>query len=647
MFIAVWAQDFSAKVHQAYRNQPIFSKDRTSQSMLSPISSRQCSWFSSFRFCLLAVSLVMGVDSANALSLGRLRGVALLGQPMDLTIQVQTDAGENPSALCFEAEIFHGDVRQESSRVRVTPAGEMISGGLPVRIQSAALVDEPVVTVYLRETCAAKVSRRFVLLSEIPPDALAPTVPLVIAQPSASPATTSASPVQSGTREVQVPRVESRPVEPAVPAQSVQLPPAKPRPPVVKASSKEPGEKKTTTETTKPAVVAQPSKKPSPKPSLKLDPVDTLRERVMQLEAAAEQAAKSAPTEDDQRLKKMEQELQSLLSVSKKNERNLAELRDRLRQAESEKYDNPLVYALLACLLVALASLALLWLRQRKSDALKQWWHASNPASASQSVQEDKVPTAAREKVFPTPRRPAVMADAGASTATAAAATLAAATVAAGGAASAAPTPPSASQSRKEADMTISQDSLKPDEQALKPSADEFVLPDVDLEDLLDGRTDNGRGGRPDKGRDERTNGVRDDRRGAPVNPLGKLENDDSPVLVDLDFIEMPQGTDRADQATRQDELSADTQPDAALQFPDPKTSAPELAAAASGDQEAPILIDFPPAGEVNIDISHLSLTPTDESLQDNSSVQNSTPQAPMLDFELPGLEKKSPDKKD
>lgn len=344
----------------------------------------------------VAIFLLLFVTTASAVSIGRLRGAAWLGQPMDLSVAVQADPGESAASFCFEAEVFHGDVRQESGRVRVTsPSAQANGSALQVRIQSLAPVDEPVVTVHLRETCVAKVARRFVLLAELLPEPLAPAVPVL---PQA------AAPALPGPVQVMpVPERSALSASVTVPATaepkaSPTPPPAKPRPrraPPAASEDQKPAP------APKPQV-AKPTPAPAPaKPTLKLDPVETLRERVMQLEAAAAQAPASATPEEVRRLQKLEQNLESLLALSAKNERSLAEMREKLRQAESEKYDNTLVYALAALLLASLGGMIALWLRQRRLDASKDWWQGSagsppsSPPSPSQQPTGLKVAAAA------------------------------------------------------------------------------------------------------------------------------------------------------------------------------------------------------------------------------------------------------------
>lgn len=513
-----------------------------------------------FRGQLLAALLLLAAVQASALSIGRLRGAAWLGQGLDLSVQVQLEAGETPAAMCFEAEVFHGDVRQESGRVRVsTPAAEAAAPSMQVRVQSAALVDEPVVTVYLRETCVAKVARRFVLLAELTPEPVAPQLPLLPA--AAVPANLAAQPAASAPVQVTpVPEraspaaAEARPSPPPVAAKP------KPRRTAPAQAPSEPKKEATAPKPQPPKPAAAPAK-----PTLKLDPVETLRERVMQLEAAAAQPPASATPEEVQRLQKLEQNLQSLLTLTAKNERSLAELREKLKLAETEKYDNLLVYALAALLLVSLAGLAYLLLRQRRAESAKDWWHGAASAPTRSFQADDK----AGVKV----------------------ATMASAASAAAVAARVATPPTVATQAGQQAGPA-----------------------DVDLDDLL------GADAPPSKPEPAPAAPAQDTQpQQAPgVQAAAVQAPDQAPPVVPTEFPHLP-GTEAAPGAFYE--------------------GVAEAAPAAGA------LSDFPAAAEVTIDLSHLSLTPTEAPPQVASAEESSPP--PLLDFDLPGVDKKEPDKKE
>ena len=70
-----------------------------------------------FVFALLGVATFCVAIDSSALTLGRAKGAVFLGQALKLTVPAQVESGEGASALCFEADVFYGDIRQETSRV--------------------------------------------------------------------------------------------------------------------------------------------------------------------------------------------------------------------------------------------------------------------------------------------------------------------------------------------------------------------------------------------------------------------------------------------------------------------------------------------------------------------------------------------------
>ncbi|MBP6852030.1 MAG: hypothetical protein KA164_10540 [Rhodoferax sp.] len=336
------------------------------------------------------MTLLLAALESQALTLGRMRGAALIGQGLDVTIQVQTDPGEGPSSLCFEAEVFHADARQDPSRVQVNAEPTQAPQTVNVRIQSSIVVDEPVVTIYLRAGCTQKTSRRYVMLADIVSEPLAPVVvqapqapqvPLVATPAGATGAapTSTAQAVPDSTRAA-APRgsAGARSPVPARPARAAA--PRKPAP--VKAVAPPPA-----AQTSEKLVAGR----AAGQSRLKLDPLEVLSERVATLEsstasAPAEQAAREA--RDAQRLQALEASVKNLLAVATRNEANLADLRTRLQQAEEDRYANPLVYVLVALLVACLAGIAFLLTRRGGTGGpAGNWWsgttHAQNTVSAA------------------------------------------------------------------------------------------------------------------------------------------------------------------------------------------------------------------------------------------------------------------------
>ena len=142
-------------------------------------------------FCCM---LLGGVAPALALTLGSLPGPVWIGRSMDVALALYAEAGEDMAALCLEADVFYADTRQDPRGVSLS-----FKAGLPgqpamLRIASAALVNEPMVTLHVRAGCVHKTSRRYVLLADPPLDLPAPApAPPLAASPPAPPAPPAAS----------------------------------------------------------------------------------------------------------------------------------------------------------------------------------------------------------------------------------------------------------------------------------------------------------------------------------------------------------------------------------------------------------------------------------------------------------------------
>lgn len=333
------------------------------------------------KYLVVAVALACAATTSSALTLGRVRGAVLLGQPLSLTVAIQAEADEAAADLCFDADVYYGDLRQEASRISVVPLRQ--EGGVPnaVKVSVAAPVDEPVVTVYLRSSCGPKTSRKYVLLSDLASE-LTPSLPGEVSARSARP------------------MPQAVPGEPTVPALVTANP-------VVKQVSV-----KSAAQPQKPRIALQPevdtaranaSLKPSggTKARLKLSILDLVDIKDPSLKLSNELS--NPPSEDPQkreaaaalwrslntspqdlidesaRQKALADDLKSLRDLSGKNQRDLQDLSGRLLKAESERYFNPLIYALAGLLLIVGGALGALLLKLRRGGREDTpWWRSDS-----------------------------------------------------------------------------------------------------------------------------------------------------------------------------------------------------------------------------------------------------------------------------
>lgn len=163
------------------------------------------------RNIFVGVPLLALAGSSFALSLGGVRGNAVLGQALSLAFELKLESGEDVDPGCLRAQLAQGDTRIDGSRVTLAISGN--AGDRVVRLRSSTPVDEPVVTVTLSASCGQQVTRRYVLLTELPQDARAaasagatasnlpmPVVQAPKAMESVQPAPAPASDVQSAPR---------------------------------------------------------------------------------------------------------------------------------------------------------------------------------------------------------------------------------------------------------------------------------------------------------------------------------------------------------------------------------------------------------------------------------------------------------------
>jgi len=328
---------------------------------------------SQIKHCALGALLLCTALGSSALTLGRARGAALLGQPFQMTVPVQLASDEDGSALCFEADVFYGDVRQESTRVSITPERNAAGQPTALRIQARLPVDEPVVSVYVRSACGASTSRRYVLLadltSEVNPPAAAPAQAArqpAVALPVGRPVPDA--PVAVGTGAA-APAVSAKPLAtPAVPAKK-SLPRAEVPPGNKAPTSSRPRLKLA------PLDLSQ-DWEPALKSSSELiaPPVEDLQKRLAA--AALWKTLNLTPEEvlhDAARLQGLEQSVGKLGEQTVQNQRQMQTLLARLEKSETEKYANPLVYALAMALLALAGGMFWFWRRLRNAGDTP-WW---------------------------------------------------------------------------------------------------------------------------------------------------------------------------------------------------------------------------------------------------------------------------------
>lgn len=336
---------------------------------------------------IFGVALICVAVGSEALTLGRIRGAALVGQPLDVVVQVQLDPGEDAASSCFDADVFHADTQQDASRVRVVVEPTTPAHTANVRIQSSAVIDEPVVTVYLRTGCGQKTTRRYVLLADLPSEVAAPSLALPVAPLPAPARLLPASSDIAGA--LPVPSNSA----PAVKATTRQVP----RPAVKRnvANKQRPGPKAAAVSPKLPK--SDDKNKTTRKVTqsrLNLDPMELLSDRVANLDTGMTAAASADALLNSQKMQALEADMKVLRALSVRNDATLVDLKARLLQAESDRFPGGWFYGLIALVLACLAAIALLLNRQRRMSAGSgDWWRGASATPVAVPLQPTPGPS--------------------------------------------------------------------------------------------------------------------------------------------------------------------------------------------------------------------------------------------------------------
>lgn len=313
---------------------------------------------------------------AAAVALGQARGAALLGRPLELAVPLALQPGEGDDP-CASGDVFYGDAKvQRGVAVRWERRGP--SEGV-LHVSSTQPVDEPMVTLYLRVGCGQAVTRRYVLLSEVPPA----TEPTARALPPAAMAV-PAVPAPAGR-----PEAEPRRASPAPVVRKAQAPaPA----PAVRSAPPRRG----------PAAAPAPAHATGGR--LRLEPLDLTIEREPTLQLtreltlpsavdpqkrqaaaalwAALQKAPEAAAQEAERMQAVQGEVQQLRALNRENAAAVAQMRGQVEQAHSTRSQATLLVAVLSAILAAL----LAWVgwrayRNARVQRVERWFEVNGEAT--------------------------------------------------------------------------------------------------------------------------------------------------------------------------------------------------------------------------------------------------------------------------
>ena len=326
------------------------------------------------RFGFLAVALTTALLSvsldSSALTLGNLRGTAVIGRALDVTVQVQPDPTEEVLVNCIAVDVYYAEGRQPAPNIAVATPTRAENQGVTIRIQSPEIVNEPVITVLLRATCGSSNMRRYVLLADLPQAATAnvPGTEIVT--------NTTANPTAAQTDTTAIPTVVVLPEREAPVAKTSRVKSKTPKADAKTTKTVKPKKTALAASDTTDFVVRKAADRPTGKSMLKLDPMEMLSDRIDSLDSLM----LFAPTEDAllqiRQISTLQADMKTMRELAAKNDAKLLELRTQLQQAQDEQISIYLIYGLIALLLTSLGGLAWVWHRQRRAKGLDDtWWH--------------------------------------------------------------------------------------------------------------------------------------------------------------------------------------------------------------------------------------------------------------------------------
>lgn len=364
---------------------------------------------SCYTFVCWALAGFMLSQPTAAMTLGRLRGASVLGQPLALTIPLQIATDEDVSGLCVGADVYFGESLVEDSSVTT----RLEAGAAAfIRVSVRKPVDEPIVTLYLKTGCQQQSMRKYVLLSEFSSE-VQPTqrtavqdvvvdkpavrtdtprvvaaVPVVPLQPA-----TSAIKRQAGAHPSAETAVSSPQSAPAASGAAKVV--GAPVPPKLNATKKKVGTGGARLQLL-PLDLAQdwePSLRWTDQLPAPLGEVDAQkREQAAQLWRAISASPEEILQEAGKRTA-MEAELRNLVASSRANQVAITELNAQIQAAHAERFRNPAVYVLLALLAACGAGLAYVISGRPGGAAVRSpWWKGAGNGADSAATHWQNTP---------------------------------------------------------------------------------------------------------------------------------------------------------------------------------------------------------------------------------------------------------------
>ncbi len=388
----------------------------------------------------LGVAVLFVSPLACALGFGPSSTPTTLGQHLNFAARVMLDPEEMVSRDCVFADVYAGDAKVAPRHVRAVLEATRDASQRIVRVTTAVVIDEPIVTIEVSVGCGSRISRRFVTFIDPPSQQLAEsgaseTLPLpvhgvdaqsasladIARQADASRRTAGGG--ASASDGDRAPRIARRaPHGPQRIAVATAASTAATKTRHAHASAR-------ATRATRIALLARPrtvgsrlrleaphllaaapAASTSASAPVVVAPAITLPslpvDAELALAAPPAAAASDATTEAQQRerIQSLEAGLAGVRADAQATQQTVTALQARLRQAEGERYRNSLVYVLIGTTLLGIVIAVALWLLRPRQRRRARWFdaQASQQARAGR-VEKRPVPSVAPVSSIPAP----------------------------------------------------------------------------------------------------------------------------------------------------------------------------------------------------------------------------------------------------
>lgn len=350
------------------------------------------------RVALCCAAVLLPLQEALALSLGRMQGTPTLGRPLQVAVPVTLQPDEE--LPCVRGELLQAEMLPAPLTWRLD---RQEGGAAVLRLTSTQNVLEPVITVRLAVGCKDQFTQGYVLLADPPRE----TVPLVV-EPLAAPtmaAATAPSPARAAARPAPAPAARQDGMRWETTITAPARPPAAPPAAPAVARAAEPDKAAATPRRAARVTPAPPPARPAAvagegRPRLQVDLLDIEIDQAPALKASTQltQPAVNALTRTEAAAAWQQinasPEQQMAAAAREQNQAVQAEikaLREQTRR-QSEQLQmlveqRNLVRDVISGVAgaIALGLLLLLWRRSRDTAGGRPWWQKSRPVPVAAS----------------------------------------------------------------------------------------------------------------------------------------------------------------------------------------------------------------------------------------------------------------------